>query len=110
MLQHDDPLPSLAISDATVTEGNSGTRNLTFTVSLSAASGRIVTVQYATADATATAGSDYVARTGTLTFNPGWISQTVSVTVYGDTAVEADEVFLLELSSASNATLGDARG
>ncbi len=81
----DDPGPSMSISDATVTEGNSGTVTALFTVSLSAASGTTITVAYATADGTATAPSDYAAKTGTLTFNPGQTSKTIAVTVNGDT-------------------------
>ena len=81
----------------TVVEGNSGTKNLTFVVRLSAASGRQVTVNYATADDTATAGSDYTAKSGTLTFLAGWTSQNVTVVISGDEAVEADEQFWLNL-------------
>jgi Calx-beta domain len=69
-----------------------------------------VTVQYQTADGTAAAGSDYVARGGTLTFGPGETSKTVSVTVNGDSAVEGDETFFLDLSSPVNATILDGRG
>jgi hypothetical protein len=80
----DDPLPRLSINDPTITEGNAGTKNLTFTVSLSEVSGRSVSVQYTTADATATAGSDYLAKSGTLTIFAGWTSQTVTITINGD--------------------------
>src|SRR2546427_2077375 len=59
-INNDDPLPALSINDATVTEGNQGTTNAVFTVRLSAVSGQTVTVHFATADGTATAGSDYV--------------------------------------------------
>ncbi|NOK07235.1 Ig domain-containing protein,Calx-beta domain-containing protein, partial [Myxococcus xanthus] len=64
---NDDAVPALSVGDASATEGNSGTATMTFTVSLGAASGQTVTVNYATADGTANAGSDYVARSGTLT-------------------------------------------
>src|SRR5207237_1521040 len=78
----DDPLPSLSINNVTVTEGNSGTTNANFTVTLSAASGKTVTVNYATADGTATAQSDYVAiPTTTLTFNPGQTTKSITVSV-----------------------------
>ncbi|MCU0116599.1 hypothetical protein N8H09_17700 [Curtobacterium flaccumfaciens] len=74
---NDDAVPSLSINDIGVNEGNSGTTTANFTVSLSAASGQTVSVNYATADGTATAGSDYVARSGTLTFAPGTTAQGV---------------------------------
>ncbi|OLP52322.1 beta strand repeat-containing protein [Allorhizobium taibaishanense] len=107
---NDDALPSLSIDDVSVNEGNSGTATATFTVSLSAASGQTVSVNYATADGTATAGSDYVARSGTLTFAPGVTAQSVAVTVNGDTAVEPNETFSVSLSGVSNATVARATG
>jgi len=75
------------------------------TVTLSAASGQTITVNYSTADGTALAGSDYTASSGTLTFAPGQTSKTVTVTVLGDTVVEGTESFTLNLSGATNATL-----
>ncbi|MBZ3930569.1 hemagglutinin [Xanthomonas citri pv. thirumalacharii] len=107
---NDDAQPALSIDDVSVNEGSSGTTTATFTVSLSAASGQTVTVNYATADGTATAGSDYVARSGTLTFAPGVTAQGVAVTVNGDTAVEPNETFSVGLSGASNATIARATG
>ncbi|MDW7707086.1 putative Ig domain-containing protein [Xanthomonas euvesicatoria] len=107
---NDDAQPALSIDDVSVNEGNSGTTTATFTVSLSAASGQTVTVNYATADGTATAGSDYVARSGTLSFAPGVTAQGVAVTVNGDTAVEPNETFSVGLSGASNATIARATG
>ncbi|CAD7730939.1 hypothetical protein LMG31884_45510 [Xanthomonas hydrangeae] len=107
---NDDAVPSLSINDISVNEGNSGTTTANFTVSLSAASGQTVSVNYATADGTATAGSDYVARSGTLTFAPGTTAQGVAITVNGDTAVEANETFSVGLSGASNAGIARATG
>jgi len=105
-----DPIPTLSIGDDSVTEANTGTRTLSFTVSLSAASGQTVTVNYATADGTATAGSDYTAASGTLTFSPGTTSRTVNVTVLGDSVPEADETLFVNLSNPTLATLADAQG
>jgi hypothetical protein len=105
-----DPPPALSINDVAVAEGNSGPTNTVFTVTLSVASGRTVTVQYATADRTATAGSDYVATSGTLTFDPGQTSKTITVLVNGDTNFEPDETFTVHLSNASNATIAVADG
>ncbi|NJC49813.1 UNVERIFIED_ORG: uncharacterized protein YhjY with autotransporter beta-barrel domain [Xanthomonas campestris] len=107
---NDDALPALSIDDVSVNEGNSGTTTATFTVSLSAASGQTVSVNYATANGTATAGSDYVARSGTLTFTPGTTAQGVAITVNGDTAVEPNETFSVGLSGASNASIARATG
>lgn len=104
-----DAQPALAIADATITETNAGSTNVTLTVSLSAASGRSVTVDYATANGTATAGSDYTARSGTLTFAAGALTQTFTVAVLGDTSDELDETFLVNLTNPSNATVGDAQ-
>ena len=104
-------VPLLSINDVTVTEGNSGTTNATFTVTLSAPSSQPVTVVAQTANGTALAGSDYTA-TGptTLTFEPGSTTHTFSVPILGDTAVEPDETFTVTLSSSTYATLGKAQG
>ena len=102
--------PTLAINDLTITEGNSGTSVATFNVLLSPASSQTVTVNYATANNTATAGTDYVAASGTLTFAPGQQSQPVNVTINGDTINESNETFNVNLSGPVNATLGDAQG
>ncbi|AZR28771.1 autotransporter domain-containing protein [Xanthomonas vasicola pv. arecae] len=107
---NDDAQPALSIDDVSVNEGNSGTTTATFTVSLSAASGQTVTVNYGTADGTATASSDYVARSGTLSFAPGVTTQNVAITVNGDTAVEPNETFSVGLSGVSNATIARATG
>jgi len=106
----DDATPSLAINNVTVVEGNSGTINAVFTVTLSSASGRSVTVNYATTNGTATAPSDYTAATGALTFAAGETSKTVIVVVKGDTLEEADETFFVDLSGATNASVATSRG
>jgi uncharacterized repeat protein (TIGR01451 family) len=102
--------PSLSVSDVRVTEGNSGTLAAVFNVTLSATSTQTVTVNYATANGTAAAGTDYLAASGTLSFAPGTTVKTISVTVNGDTTVEPDETFLVNLSAASGATLADSQG
>jgi hypothetical protein len=101
---------ALTVNDAQVNEGASGTTNAAFTVNLSAASAQPVTVRYSTGGGTATAGSDYQATSGLLTFAPGETSKVVNVPVYGDTIDELAETFFLDLSSASNATIADNRG
>jgi hypothetical protein len=105
------PLPvSLRVGDSTVTEGNTGTRAATFTVTLSATSAEPVTVAYATADASATAGSDYQAASGMLTFAPGETSETITVLVNGDRVGEPDEFFFVNLSGPTNAVIADGQG
>src|SRR5437016_5529813 len=94
------------MSDLIVTEanvgGDTGTHTAVLTVSLSAASGQTVTVTFATANGTASAGSDYTAASGTLTFAPGQLSQTVTVLVNGDRLGEPNETFFVNLSAAPN--------
>jgi Big-like domain-containing protein/Calx-beta domain-containing protein len=104
------PLPSLSINDVSIPEGNSGTANATFTVSLSAASGQSVTVNYATASGTATSGSDFTSTSGTLTFAAGTTTQTIQVPVIGDTRPEANETFTVNLWGAAGATIARAAG
>jgi CSLREA domain-containing protein len=102
--------PSLAINDVQVTEGNAGSTNATFTVSLSAASSNTVLVDFFTAAGTATAGADYTPVNGTLTFTPGQTAKTITVPVNGDTVFEQDETFFVNLSNPTNATIADAQG
>ena len=103
--------PTLTINDVSVTEGNSGTTVANFTVTLSPPNAsQTVTVAYATANGTAAlADNDYVAASGTLTFAPGAVTRTIGVTVRGDSAIEPNEGFFVNLSSAANAVIGDAQ-
>ena len=105
----DDPFPALSISDATVLEGNIGTVNAVFSVRLSAQSGRLVTVDYATGDGSALAGLDYVATNGTVTFPPGTILQNVFVPVIGDFLNESNETFVVSLANPVNVRLARAQ-
>jgi ELWxxDGT repeat protein len=100
--------PKLTIADAAVAEGNTGTRALTFTVTLSRASTSIVTATYSTAGDTAQAGSDYVSGGGTLTFAPGVLSQMASVDIKGDTTYEDTEQLFVWLGAPVGADI--ARG
>ena len=100
----------ISVDDVAVTEGDAGTVPATFTVTLAMASSHTVTVDFATADGTAASGSDYVAESGTLTFDPGETSQTVTVAVVGETLDEPDETFFVNLSLPVNAVIVDGRG
>lgn len=105
--------PAFSINDVTLTEGNAGTKTATFIVSLSASFGNTLAVNYATANGTATSGSDYVSTTGTLTFAPGVKSQTLSVTINSDTSPEANETFFVNLTPTAGiqaVTISDAQG
>jgi hypothetical protein len=104
----DDAEPDLSIANARVTEGNSGAAIASFAVTLSAASGREITVDYTTADGTAVAGSDYTPTSGTLTFGAGETSTSVDVPATGDTLYEGNQTFTVSLSSPSNAGIADA--
>lgn len=103
-------LPTLSINNVSIVEGDSGVSYLVYTVSLSAASSQTVTVNYGTSDGTAKAGEDYTALTGTLTFSPGQTSKTIQIAIKGDTTIEANETFNLNLSNAVGATIAKAQG
>jgi hypothetical protein len=106
----DDAVPTIALDDVVLGEGETGTTAATFPIGLSAPSGRTVTVQWATTDGTATQPTDYTPGSGTVTFLPGDTSETISVTVNGDTALELDEAFTVALSAPTNATISDGAG
>lgn len=103
--------PSLSIGDVSMTEGNSGTKQFVFTVSVSPTSNSQITVNYATANGSATTGNnDYEQASGTLTIPANAASRTISVTVNGDTTNEGNENFSVNLSNPNNATIGDGTG
>jgi len=109
-LNWDSLVPQISVGNISLFEGNSSTKLATFNISLSTASGKSVTVDYATADASATAQQDYQPLAGTVTFNPGETVKTVAVAINGDLTVEPDETFSLNLSNAQNALIGTATG
>jgi CSLREA domain-containing protein len=106
----DDPAPAISVNDVGVIEGTSGTTNAVFTIFLSSQSSKGVSINYATADGTATAGADYQSASGTIVFAVGETSRTVTVLVNGDTVDEPLETFFLNLTSPLNATVADAQG
>ncbi|MEH1795512.1 Calx-beta domain-containing protein [Nostoc sp.] len=109
---NDDNQPLISISDVSVTEGNTGTTtNANFTISLSNTSYQQITVNYNTSDGTAQAAdSDYNSALGTITFNPGETSKTLSIGVIGDNKFETNEAFAVNLLGATNATITDSLG
>ncbi len=104
-LQSDPIVPNVSIGNVSLNEGNSRTTEFNFTVALSTATTQTVTVNYATADGTANAPTDYQTASGTLTFAPGEISKTITVFVSGDTTIEPNETFTVNLSGAVNGTI-----
>ena len=110
-ISDDDRIAAISISDASVYEGNNGTKLMTFTVSLSQPSTKKVRVNYATANGTAkTSDNDYVAKSGTITFNPGQTTKTITISIKGDKKKESDESFFVNLSGASGAPIEDGQG
>ena len=103
-IRDDDEAPSVGVADARAVEGTA----VPFAVTLSTASGREATVDYATSDGTATAGSDFDAMAGTLTFAPGETRLTVDVPTTDDGIDEDDETLTLTLTNPVALTLGDA--
>ena len=102
----DDDPPVVYFSGAPYTH-NETPGSQTITVTLSAESGKVVTVNYATADGTATAGDDYTETSGTLTWNPGETGdKSFAVPILGDALDEEDETIELTLSSPGNCTIG----
>jgi hypothetical protein len=106
----DDGAPALSVLDASVIEGDAGSRALAFQLVLQPAAGQTVTAQWATAAGTASAGSDFQSAGGSVVFQPGQTAREVTVLVQGDTRVEGDESFGLQLSQPQNAQIADATG
>ncbi len=99
------PLPEMYVSDVAVREGKTSDVFVTFNVSISVPAKETIVVSYATADGTATAGSDYNATTGSLVFSPGVVTMAVSIKLRPETVVEPDENFLLKIFGADGAKI-----
>ena len=104
-----DPPPAVSIADVSITEGSSGSTVAAFPVTLSAVSGKPVTVNFAVSPGTATAKVDYDTFFGSVTIPAGTLSRIVAVTVTGDNIVEPNETFLVALSDPANATISRAQ-
>ncbi len=102
--------PAVSINDVSILEGNFGTTNAIFTVTLDTPAALLVSIDFATADSTANSGMDYIATNGTLIFAPGEISKQIPVAVKGDTISEPNEIFFVNLSNPTNASLTDPQG
>lgn len=108
---NDETQPTLSINDVSIGEGNSGTKDMTFTVTLSGPSSQAITVDYVTANDTATAGSDFSNAAGTLTFAPGTaLTRTITVVVSGDNVIEPNETFFVNLANPTNVLIAKGQG
>lgn len=113
-ITNDDAVPTISVTSASVTEGNTGTTPLSFPIALSNASYLGVSATYILTDGTATGGAsctgnfDYINTGGTVTIAAGSTLGTITVQVCGDTLYEDNEIFTVTLSSPANATLGTA--
>jgi len=112
IINDDQPLPQAEISDAIALEGDSGTTTFTFTVTLDRTADSAVSVDFSTANGTTgtSAGADVRAATGTVSFAPGEIQQTIDIEVVGDLTDEVDEQFFVNLTNASGLIIADDQG
>lgn len=109
-LQDNDPLPGISVANYSIKEGNDGLKIISLNLTLLAASGRSVSVNYATQNGSATAPDDYLPTTGTVIFAPGEVTKTIMVNIVGDTVVEPEENFSLVLSNPINGTIVNGNG
>lgn len=106
----DDDGPTISINNATVLEGNSGTKAATFTLTLSGPSVEAIAVRAITTAGTATAASDYNSVNLVVVFQPGTVTRTLDVGIIGDTTLESNETFSVNLSEPFGTTISDGQG
>lgn len=109
ILDDDITAAAVSIADASLTEGNAGSANMVFTVSIPAAAAQATSVTYSTSPIDASAGSDYTAVTGTATITAGNTSTSIGVPIIGDTVDEWDEQFTVNLAATASSTLADGQ-
>jgi hypothetical protein len=107
---NDDDGPTVSINDVTLTEGNSGTKAATFTLTLSGSSVEAIAIRVVTAQGTATASSDYNSIDLVVIFQPGTVTRTFDVAIIGDTNLEPNETFSVNISESFGATVADGAG
>jgi Calx-beta domain-containing protein len=108
---NDDDGPTISINDVTVTEGNSGTKAATFTLTLSGPSVEAIAITVATAPGTATGSSDYNSIDNLVViFQPGTVTKTFDVSIIGDTSLESNETFFVNISFPFGTTIADGQG
>ena len=106
----DDDGPTISINDVAITEGNAGTKAATFTLTLSGPSVEAIAVRAVTTPGTATASIDYEPINLVVVFQPGTVTRTLDVNIIGDTALEPDETFFVNLSEPFGTTIADGEG
>lgn len=106
----DDDGPTISINDISITEGNSGTKNATFTLTLSGPSVEAIAIRAITAAGTATAATDYNPINLVVIFQPGTVTRTLDVAILGDTNLEPNETFSVNLSEPFGTTIADGEG
>ena len=107
---NDDDGPTISINDVSITEGNSGTKAATFTLTLSGSSVEPIAIRAVTSPGTATASTDYNPVNTVVLFQPGTVTRTVDVTIVGDTNQESNETFSVDLSDPFGTTIADGAG
>ncbi len=108
---HEEPeLPKISINNAETTEGDSGSKEMRFKVSLNKASDKTVMVDFSTSDVSAKAGEDYEEEKASVEFMPGETQKEIVVNIFGDTLKEGNERFNLNLSNPMNASLANSKG
>ncbi len=106
----DEDCSNITIADVSIVEGNKGQKAMNFVVKLNKKSTQTITVNYETQDITAVSGSDYIAKSSTLTFLPGIVKQNVAISIIGDKTVEQNETFNVVLSNAVNTNIAKVAG
>ena len=110
MMDENCPQSTISINDMSIAEGNTGKKTMTFTVTLSQSSTKVITVNYTTSNVTATAPSDYTAKSGTVTFKAGALTQSIDISIVPDKTAEPNETFNVILTNPTNATISKATG
>jgi hypothetical protein len=106
----DDDGPTVSINDVSLTEGNSGLKPATFTLTLSGPSVEAIAVRVQTAPGTATASTDYNSINLVVVFQPGEVTHTFDVQIIGDTELEPNETFFVNITEAFATTIADGQG
>ena len=103
-------VPIVVVGDASVHEGDSGTRNVRIMISLDQPAAATVKVSWVAVAGTATSPADFKARTGAVGFRPGQTTKYATVKIFPDVSTEGDQSFSVNVTAALGATVGDGSG